>query len=127
MLAVVVADVAGEGEYEFERRKFGASPDQLRLPAEGETDPAALADHRPHATPEQLRDALGACTELHGVCRGLMKMAVEEWGLIEERIGHLDKEICDLLNQHQNTVRRLAEVSHDFLQQIATSAVGKAL
>jgi len=26
MLAVVVADVAGEGEYEFERRKFGATP-----------------------------------------------------------------------------------------------------
>ncbi len=27
MLAVVVADVAGEGEYQFERRKFGATPD----------------------------------------------------------------------------------------------------
>ena len=26
MLAVVVADVGGEGEYQFERRKFGASP-----------------------------------------------------------------------------------------------------
>jgi len=26
MLAVVVADVAGEGEYQFERRKFGATP-----------------------------------------------------------------------------------------------------
>jgi transposase len=31
MLAVVVADVAVEGEYQFERRKFGTSPDQLRL------------------------------------------------------------------------------------------------
>jgi hypothetical protein len=31
MLAVVVADVAGEGEYEFERRKFGATPDQLQV------------------------------------------------------------------------------------------------
>ena len=29
MLAVVVAEVAVEGEYEFERRKFGATPDQL--------------------------------------------------------------------------------------------------
>src|SRR5579863_7201002 len=29
MLAVVVADVVIEGEYEFERRKFGATPDQL--------------------------------------------------------------------------------------------------
>jgi transposase len=34
MLAVVVADVAVEGEYQFERRQFGSSPDQLRLLAE---------------------------------------------------------------------------------------------
>ena len=34
MLAVVVADVAGEDEYEFERRKFGATPDQLHLLAQ---------------------------------------------------------------------------------------------
>jgi len=31
MLAVVVADVSAEGEYDFERRQFGSSPDQLRL------------------------------------------------------------------------------------------------
>jgi transposase len=31
VLAVVVADVAVEGEYDFERRQFGSSPDQLRL------------------------------------------------------------------------------------------------
>jgi transposase len=30
MLAVVAADVASEGEYEFERRQFGANPDELR-------------------------------------------------------------------------------------------------
>lgn len=30
MLAVVVADVATEGDYEFERRQFGANPDELR-------------------------------------------------------------------------------------------------
>ena len=30
MLAVVVTDVAGEGEYQFERRKFGATPDELQ-------------------------------------------------------------------------------------------------
>lgn len=29
MLAVVVTDVAGEGEYQFERRKFGAAPGEL--------------------------------------------------------------------------------------------------
>ena len=34
MLAVVVADVAVEGEYEFERRKFSTSPDTLQLLAE---------------------------------------------------------------------------------------------
>jgi hypothetical protein len=31
MLAVVVADVAVEGGYDFERRQFGSSPEQLRL------------------------------------------------------------------------------------------------
>ena len=30
MLAVVVADVAVEGEYQFDRRMVGTSPDQLR-------------------------------------------------------------------------------------------------
>jgi hypothetical protein len=34
MLAVVIADVASEGEYQFERRKVGTSPEQLRLMAE---------------------------------------------------------------------------------------------
>jgi transposase len=34
MLAVVVADVEVEGEYEFERRKFGSNPEHLRLLAE---------------------------------------------------------------------------------------------
>ncbi len=31
MLAVVVADVEGKGEYQFERRLFGSNPDHLRL------------------------------------------------------------------------------------------------
>src|SRR5262245_9596465 len=34
MLAVVIADVAIEGEYEFERRRIGTSPSQLRALAE---------------------------------------------------------------------------------------------
>ena len=34
MLAVVVADVAVEGEYQFERRRFGTSLEQVRLLAE---------------------------------------------------------------------------------------------
>jgi hypothetical protein len=34
MLAVVMADVEVKGEYQFERRQFGSTPDHLRLPAE---------------------------------------------------------------------------------------------
>src|SRR5450759_3798153 len=34
MLAVVVADVAGEGQYQFERRKFGATPGELHVLAQ---------------------------------------------------------------------------------------------
>jgi hypothetical protein len=52
----------------------------LKALAEGETDPAALAalaDERLRATPEQLCDALGACTELNAVYRRLLKMALE--------------------------------------------------
>src|SRR6266496_2090330 len=34
MLAIVVADIAGEGEYRFERRKFGATPGELHVLAQ---------------------------------------------------------------------------------------------
>src|SRR5450756_1156343 len=34
MLAVVVADIAGEGEFQFERRKFGATPGELHVLAQ---------------------------------------------------------------------------------------------
>src|SRR6516164_2548328 len=34
MLAVVVSDVEVEGEYEFERRRYGSNPEHLRLVAE---------------------------------------------------------------------------------------------
>ena len=34
MLAVVVSDVGDEGEYQFERRQFGTTPDHLRLLSE---------------------------------------------------------------------------------------------
>src|SRR6266545_5156214 len=34
MLAVVVADIAAEGEYQFERRKFGATAGELHLLAQ---------------------------------------------------------------------------------------------
>src|SRR5882724_3773048 len=85
----------------------------LKAIAEGETSPAtlaALADQRLRATPEQLCDALGACTELNAVYRRLLKMALEELRLIDEQIGQLDQELASLLSQHQDAVERLAEV-----------------
>src|SRR5712691_7238957 len=54
----------------------------LKALADGETSPAAvavLADERLRATPEQLCDALGACTELNAVYRRLLKMAFSGW------------------------------------------------
>src|SRR5499425_2379954 len=85
----------------------------LKALAEGETNPAALAalaDGRLRATPEQLCDALGACTELNAVYRPLLKMALEELQLIDEQIGQLDQEMASLLSRHQDAVERLAEV-----------------
>src|SRR5580693_1403039 len=85
----------------------------LKALAEGETDPAALAalaDCRLRATPEQWRDALGACAQLHGVYRRLLKMALEELKLMEEQIEQLDREAAGLLQQHQDAVERVAEV-----------------
>jgi transposase len=85
----------------------------LKALADGESNPAALAalaDQHLRATPEQLCDALGACTELHSVYRRLLKMVLEELRLIDEQIGQLDQEMANLLNQHQDAVQRLAEV-----------------
>jgi len=85
----------------------------LQALAEGETDPAALAalaHYRLRATPEQLRDALGACQELHPVYRRLLKMALEGLHLLEKQIDLLDQQMADLLRPHQDQVQRLAEV-----------------
>src|SRR5580692_5793804 len=85
----------------------------LKALAEGEKDPAALAalaDRRLRATPAQLCDALGACTELNVIYRRLLKMMLEELRLIEEQIGQLDQEMASLLSRHQDAVQRLAEV-----------------
>src|SRR5213596_1607243 len=85
----------------------------LKALAEGETNPAALAalaDKQLRATPEQLCDALGACTELNPVYRRLLKMALEQLQFLEEQIDQLDQEMASLLSQHQDAVQRLAEV-----------------
>jgi transposase len=85
----------------------------LQAIAEGETDPAAvaaLADFRLRATPAELRDALGACAELNGVYRRLLRMALEELKLMEAQMEQLDREAANLLQEHHDTVQRVAEV-----------------
>ncbi|HET7442603.1 MAG TPA: IS110 family transposase [Terriglobales bacterium] len=104
----------------------------LKALGEGETDPmvlAALADQRLRATPAELRDALGACTELNPVYRQLLRMALEQLRLIEQQIGQLDQEIAGLLRQHQDAVQRLAEVPGlgvDSAQQIIAEVGARA-
>src|SRR3989442_1551325 len=85
----------------------------LKALAEGETNPAALAtlaDQHLRATPEQLCDALGACTDLKPVYRRLLKMALEQLQFLEQQMSQLDQEMASLLSQHQDAVKRLAEV-----------------
>jgi transposase len=85
----------------------------LKALADGETDPAALAalaDQRLRATPAQLHDALGACTELNPVYRRLVKMTIEGLQFVEQQISQLDQEIASLLQRHQDAVERLAVV-----------------
>jgi transposase len=85
----------------------------LQALADGETDPAvlaAMADCRLRATPEELRDALGACKQLNGVFRRLLKLALEELALVEAHIEKLEKEAMDLMQEHQDAIQRLAEV-----------------
>ena len=104
----------------------------LQALADGETDPAvlaALADQRLRATPAQLRDALGACSELNPIYRRLVKMALADLQLIEQQIIQLDQEIASLLREHQDAVQRLAEVPGlgvDSAQQIIAEGGAQA-
>ena len=76
--------------------------------ADGETNP--VAHERLRAPPEQLCDALGACTDLKPLYRRLLKMAMEQLQFLEQQIGQLDQELATLLHPHQDTVQQLAEV-----------------
>jgi transposase len=104
----------------------------LQALAEGETNPAAvaaLADKNLRATQAQLCDALGACTELKPSYRRLLKMFLEELQLIDQQISQLDQEMASLLSQHQDSVKRLAEVPGlgvDSAQQIIAEVGAKA-
>jgi transposase len=85
----------------------------LQAVADGETSPtrlAALASQRLRATPEQLSDALGACTTLHPVYRRLLALTLEELRVLEDHRDQLDQELAQLLRAHQEGVQRLAEV-----------------
>ena len=85
----------------------------LKALAEGESDPAALAamaDRGLRATPDQLRDALGASAQLNGVFRRLLKLSLEELQVIEMHIEQLDREAMGLLKGHEDVVQRVAEV-----------------
>lgn len=104
----------------------------LKALADGETDPAALAalaDQRLRATPAQLHDALGACTELNPVYRRLVKLTIEDLQFVEQQISQLDQEIASLLQRHQDAVERLAVVPGlgvDSAQQIIAEVGAKA-
>lgn len=98
----LVSDLLGPSA----RRMLGAV-------ASGETDPAtvaALGSARLHATPEQLRDALGACMALNPVYRRLLAMTLDELEVIDGHIRQLDEELARLLREHQEAVERLAAV-----------------
>jgi transposase len=85
----------------------------LHAVADGETNPvtiAALASQRLRATPDQLCDALGACTDLHPVYRRLLKLTLDELRVLEDHIAQLDGEMAGLLRPYQPAVQRLAEV-----------------
>ena len=104
----------------------------LKALAEGETNPAALAvlaDKQLRATPEQLCDALGACTDLKPVYRRLLKMMLEQLQFLEQQISQLDQEMASLLSQHQDAVQRLAEVpglgvesAHQIIAEVGPTA-----
>jgi transposase len=103
----------------------------LRAVATGDTDPGAIADlgsRRLHATPDQLRDALGACTDLHPVYRRLLAWTLDDLDGIDRHIQQLEQALAQLLRDHQDAVQRLAAVPGlgvDSAQQIITE-VGPA-
>ena len=104
----------------------------LQALAEGEDNPmalAALADRRLRATPQQLCDALGACSELNRVYRQLLQMSLQELALLEEQMEQLDRAISGLLEPHREAIQRLAEVpglgvnsAHQILAEVGPAA-----
>jgi transposase len=57
-----------------------------------------------------LRNAFGACADLHPVYRRLVKLTLEELRVIEDHLAQLDQQMAGLLGHHHDAVHRLAEV-----------------
>jgi transposase len=94
----------------------------LRALADGETDPARLAElgnWRLHANKEELQDALSG--QLQPLHRQLLSLYLERLDLIESQMAILEKTIAQALQAHQEAVARLVEipgVGVDSAQQI---------
>ena len=95
---------------------LGASARRMmKALADGETNPAALAtlaDKQLRATPEQLCDALGACTDLKPVYRRLLKMALEQLQFLELQISQLTRRwpICSATTRMPSSDWRRCQV-----------------
>jgi len=85
----------------------------LEALAAGETEAeklAGLASRGLRATAEQLQDALSAAATLTPLQRGILKLFLERLELLDKQIDSLEQSAAEALRQHENAVRRLAEV-----------------
>ena len=104
----------------------------LEALAEGETKAeklAGLASRGLRATPEQLQGALSAAATLTPLQRGILKLFLERLELLDQQIESLEQSAAEALRQHENAVRRLAEVpglgadsAHQIIAEVGPSA-----
>jgi transposase len=81
--------------------------------AQGETDPAVLADLADpalRATAEKLSDALSGAREMTTLHRQILRLSLERLELMERQMEVLDRSIAAALQLHQDAVVRLAAV-----------------
>jgi transposase len=100
--------------------------------AAGETDAArlaALADPALRATAEQLQDALSAAAMLSSPHRQILGLFLARLELIESQMQVLEKSIAQALEEHQDAVKRLAEIpgygvdsAHQVIAEIGPAA-----
>jgi transposase len=91
---------------------LGASGQRiLRALAQGETDPARLAelgDKRLRASDAELEDALSGQPQL--IHRQLLSLYLARLDLIESQMASLDSMIAEAMKEHQQAIVRLAEL-----------------